>query len=235
MFPATRHSAVLGTRSADPAERNRAWETLIAAYWKPVYKYTRLQWQASAEDAQDLTQAFFARALEKGYFDSYDPGRSRFRTFLRVCLEGFLANEHKAALRQKRGGEVLFVPLDFEGAEGELRQQEIPDGVTTEELFRREWVRSLFGMAVDQLRAECEARGRQVHFHLFERYDLEESGLSYDDLAVQFGIPITSVTNYLAVARREFRRIVLDRIREISGSEEEFRAEARAVLGVDPA
>jgi len=232
-FPATRRTAVHAASSDDASERRRGWEALVAAYWKPVYKYIRLQWQEENEGAKDLTQGFFARAMEKDFFRSYDPARSSFRTYLRTCVDGFVANERKAAGRLKRGGEVTLVALDFEGADGEMRDHPVADGVSMEEYFRREWVRSLFGLAVDKLRSECEARGKMVHFELFERYDLEEEEVDYQDLARETGVPVTQVTNYLAWARREFRRLVLDELREVSGSEEEFQREARALLGVD--
>jgi DNA-directed RNA polymerase specialized sigma24 family protein len=103
-FPDTSWSAVLGVRSADEAVRARSLEAVAQVYWKPVYKHVRLRWGRVPEDAQDLTQEFFSRALEKGFFDAWDPARGKFRTFLRVCLDGFLANEAKAAGRLKRGG-----------------------------------------------------------------------------------------------------------------------------------
>lgn len=102
-----------------------------------------------------------------------------------------------------------------------------------EEYFRREWVRNLFALAVEKLRMTCEARGKTAHFRLFERYDLDEEETGYEELAREMDLPVTQVTNYLAWARREFRQIVLDGIREVSGSEEEFRREARALLGVN--
>ena len=235
-FPHTRWSAILATRSADAAERQRSFEILIAAYWKPVYKYLRLKWNKSNEDAKDLTQGFFTQVLEKGYFQSYDPAKARFRTFLRTCLDGYVANENKAAQRLKRGGGAQVVALDFESAEGELRHLEIADRENLEEYFEREWLRSLFSLAVETLRAECEARGRRLHFQLFERYDLDESGsqqLTYDRLAAEFRLSASNVTNYLALARREFRRILLEKLRELTATDEEFQHEARTALGLD--
>ncbi len=232
-FPTTRRSAIVAARSADAAERRQALGALVAAYWKPVYKLIRLEWGASGEDAQDLTQGFFTRAIEKGFFADYDPARASFRTFLRTCLSGFVANEKKSAQRLKRGGETELLSLDFEGAEGELRQHEAPDGMTMEEFFRREWVRSLFGLALEGLREECEAQGKLVHFQIFERYDLDQTGASYEELAAEFGLSTSSVTNYLAFARRAFRRIVLEKLRETTGDEREFRSEARLLLGLD--
>ena len=240
-FPATRRSLLLAVTSDEPARRQRAFESLVSAYWKPVYKYIRIRWRTANEDAKDQTQEFFTRALERDFFRRYDPEKAGFRTYLRHCLDAFLANEHKASRRQKRGGGIALLSLDFETAEGELRQQEIPDGVDLEELFHREWVRSLFELAVEALRERCEAAGKQVHFALFQRYDLEGSSAedsstggrpTYAALARQHGIPVTQVTNYLAAMRRDFRRLVLELLRETTGSDAELRSEARALLGV---
>ena len=236
-FPVTRYSVVLGATSRDPDARRRAFASLVEAYWKPVYKYVRLKWQAPADEAEDLTQGFFARAFEKNFFASYDPAKARFRTFLRTCLDGFIANERKAAGRLKRGGGVQLVPLDFETAEGELRQHEVAAPADMEEYFEREWARSVFGLAVDRLRTQCAAAGREKYFRVFERYDLDATAsgdrVTYADLAAELGIGATDVTNHLAAARRQFRALVLEQLRELTASDEEFKEEARRLLGVN--
>lgn len=244
-FPLTRWSAVLAARSDDPAERARALDLLVRAYWKPVYKYIRIRWNKPREDAQDFTQEFFAGAIEKGFFDRFDPAKARLRTFVRVCVDGMVANEAKAAGRLKRGGDAVHLSLDFDSAETELgwapvaaiREIASPDSM--EEFFEKEWVRSLFSLAVETLRTECERRGKTIHFRLFEIYDLEDQDASgrasYDELAREFGIAVTDVTNYLSFARREFRRIALEKLQEMCASENEFRREARAIFGIDPA
>jgi len=236
-FPATRHSVVLGATSGDPDARRRAFATLVEAYWRPVYKYLRLKWHASPEEAEDLTQGFFARAFEKDFFGSYDSGKARFRTFLRTCLDGFVANERKAAGRLKRGGGIQLVPLDFQTAEGELRQHDVAVAADMDEYFEREWARSLFSIAVERLRAHYAASGRGKYFEVFERYDLEASAsgekVTYAELAHQLRLNATDVTNYLAAARRQFRALVLEQLRAVTASDEEFRDEARRLLGVD--
>ncbi len=233
-FPPTQLSAVVAAASSDDAERRRGLEALIAGYWKPVYKYLRIKWRAPNEEAKDLVQGFFSTALEKDWFAGYDPAAGTFRTWLRTCLDRFVANQRRAESRQKRGGDRTLLSLDFEGVEGEYLRAPAGDDANPEEYFHREWVRSLFGMAVDELSKSCADAGKQTHFDLFRRYDLEGGdGLSYADLAREFELPVTQVTNYLAWARREFRRIVLERLREICGSDREFRAEARELLGVE--
>lgn len=238
-FPLTRVSVVQATGSDDAGIRGQAWDALIRSYWKPVYKYIRIHWHAGTDDAQDLTQDFFARAMDGGFFQRFDPSRARFRTYVRVCLNGFIANEHKAAARKKRGGEYRILPLDFEDAEGELRQTQIPAATDPEDFFRRESMRSLFGLAVTSLRERCAAAGRETHFALFELYDLappeQRERPTYQQLADTLGLTVTQVTNQLAAVRRDFRRVILDHLRAISGSEAEFRREAIELLGVDPA
>lgn len=236
-FPETRLSVVQASGSPDPEVRRRALDVLITSYWKPVYKYLRIRWRADVEEAKDLTQGFFARAVDRDFLARYDAAQARFRTYLRTCLDGHVGNERQAARRLKRGGAFRHVPLDFETAEGELRAHEIPAGADPEELFHREWVRSLFAAAVDELRARCEADGRKMAFALFRRYDLDgpEAGrrLTYADLAEEHGTDVTTVTNRLHAARKRFREIVLEKLRAVCATEEEFRDEARDLLGVD--
>src|SRR5207248_10646204 len=107
-----------------------------------------------------------------------------------------------------------------------------PSPESLEEFFEKEWLRSLFSLAVEELREFCNARQRERTFRLFEAYDIEgEEKTSYEQLAKDYLIAVTDVTNALAWAPREFRRIALERLRELCGSEEEFQREARATFG----
>jgi len=236
-FPPTRYSIVAGATSDDPDARRQAFDALVAVYWKPVYKYLRLKWNVGDEDARDSTQAFFARALEKSFFRRYDSSKARFRTYLRVCLDGFVSNERKAAQRLKRGGEVTLVPLDFETAEGELRRHEASRDPDLDEFFHHEWIRNLFDLAVTDLREHYAETGKPHYFEIFRRYDLEGSDAlagrpTYAALAAEFGLAVTDITNYLAAARRELRRLVLERLRGVCANDREFQEEARHLLGV---
>jgi len=100
-FPPTRLSAVQGLAGADPAERARCRERIVASSWKPSYKYIRLRWQKSNEDAEDLCQAFFGLAIEKGCLEDFDPAQARFRTFFRVCLDRFPSKEAEEEFRSE--------------------------------------------------------------------------------------------------------------------------------------
>jgi RNA polymerase sigma factor (sigma-70 family) len=237
-FPLTRLSVLAAARSQDGAERARALSILCEAYWKPVYKYIRLKFSQSPQDAQDLTQGFFAELLERKLLSRFDPSKSRLRTYLRLCADSFALNEMKAASCKKRGGKIAHVALDFSAVEDELRAQTVdPASIASpeslEDFFEKEWIRSLFSSAVEQLRGICETRQRRKSFQLFEAYDLEgEDNVSYAELAARFSLPLTEVNNQLAWARREFRRIALERLHALCGSEEEFARETKALFGV---
>ena len=216
-FPDTRVSAVLAARDERPAVRARATEAIIACYWKPIYKYVRRRWGVANDDAKDLTQGFLASLLERGLLARFDPQRARFRTYLRLCLDAFVANERRAAGRLKRGdGKVL--PLDFAAAETELARLGVPVD-DAEADFDQEWIRSLFGRAVTALRERLADDDKAVCFDLFERYDLQDIGArspTYADLAREFGLSVNAVTNGLACARRQFRAVVLEQLRELT-------------------
>lgn len=227
-FPTTRRSVILALASGDVAERTRAFDTLVACYWKPLYKYARVAFKRSREDAEDLTQSFFIRAFEKESLAAYDAAKASFRTFLRLLFDRFAANEWHASQRLKRGGDAQ--QLDFDSAEAELARES--GAATPEEYFQREWVRSVFALAVDRMRARCESERKQKQFGVFEAYDLDgDRNLSYRELAQRFDIPETQVTNYLAAMRRRFRETVMDALREVTATEAELQAEARALLG----
>jgi RNA polymerase sigma factor (sigma-70 family) len=236
-FPATRPSVIRSLSDDDRGTRDRARETLAAAYWKPVYKYVRLRWNASREDAEDLTQDFFVQAFDRPTLEQYDAGRARFRTFLRTCVDGVVAKSRRDAHRLKRGGAITFVPMDFAAAELELAGVAAPADAQVDEFFRREWIRAVFEQSVDRLRRECVFKGRDQNFMLFMRHDVEpvDDGKrpTYAQLARDLDLPETQVTNLLALARRRFRHHVLAVLVDLTGNDEEYAEAARDLLGVE--
>jgi RNA polymerase sigma factor (sigma-70 family) len=226
-FPPTRHSAVALVRSGDPAARARGLKTLSSVYWRPVYSYLRLRWHRPHEEAADLAQEFFADVVQKELIARFDPSRARLRTYLRVCIDGLVANHDKAAARQKRGGGAPPLPFDFEEEIERLNGR----GDSPETLFEKAWTRGVFALALRRLQDECTSDGKAQHYALLEQYDLAGERPTYAELAQRFGIAVTDVTNHLFRVRRELRRIVLEVLRELTASDEEFREEARALLG----
>jgi RNA polymerase sigma factor (sigma-70 family) len=233
-FPVTRLSVVERTRSGNAETRRVALAAIIEAYWKPAYKYLRVKWALDPDAAADLTQEFFTSTLEKEVIGRYDPARARFRTYLRLCLDGFAGNARKAEGRLKRGGGVTLVPLDFETAEGEMRTHEPAVGADVDEMFYREWIRALLERSVADLERFARDAERPIMFDVFARYDLlddADARPTYTDIARALNLTPATVTNHLAAMRREFRKIVLARLRELTSSEEEWEAEAARLLG----
>lgn len=216
-FPETRHSALDQVRDADEGRRRIAHETIVSAYWKPVYKYIRARWREDNETAKDLTQSFFAKALATSMFATYEAEQAAFRTFVRLCVDRFVSNERQYMSRQKRSGETVAIDESIPAADCD-----------PEELFHREWVRQVFAASVEELKSAA----RPEVWRAFAMYDLAEGEKpSYREIAIQLNVPVTQVTNYLAAARRDLRRLVLSRVRAVTGTEAEYREEVRAVLG----
>jgi RNA polymerase sigma factor (sigma-70 family) len=236
-FPATHLSLVRRAGSDDSDTRAGAEEALAAVYWAPIYAYIRLTHRQAPADAEDLTQGFFAEALRRGLFARYEPERARFRTYVRRCVDSYVANALEAERRLKRGGAAAFVSIEAAESEGRLTSEAPGGAADADAVFQREWVRSVFTGAVRRLRERYRETGRVDRLAVFERYDLADSDdirPTYAALAEERGLRVTQVTNWLAAVRRDFRGIVLDIIRELSGSEDEFRADVRDLLGIEP-
>jgi RNA polymerase sigma factor (sigma-70 family) len=218
-FPDTHTSTVRGAGSADLARRQLSHSVIVSSYWKPVYRYIRIRFGKSNEDAKDLTQSFFALAIDKNFLAGYEPERGSFRTYLRTCLDRFLANQHKYEGRLKRGGLLVPIPDDLASERG------------MEDAFQREWARELFARAVEELRQRLRALGKGIYFEVFERYDLADERPTYRELGLALNISSLNVTNYLAGARREFRSVLQDLLREITVDERDMRREMLALMG----
>jgi RNA polymerase sigma factor (sigma-70 family) len=220
----------------DPEARRAAFATLVMVYWRPLYFHLRMRWAREPADAEDLTQEFFAEALRGQFFTDYDPTRCRFRSFLRLCCDRFAARMARDRRRLKRGGGAPHLPLDIAGAELELALEPQGQPWDSEARFDAEALRSLLDLAVTDLRDQCRADGQQVRFAVFERYDLAPAAgdprPTYREIGDALGLPVTQVTNHLAWARRAVRRLALQRLRSLCGSDAEYREEASALFGI---
>ena len=227
LFPETRVSQVLALSSDDSSLRSRAVDLVVAAYRAPVVAVLRKQWSLDLEDAEDLAHDFFAHALERDWLARYDREKGRFRTFLRKCLQDFANTRYEASRRLKRGGHLTSVALDDADA--------LSVEADVDRLFAQEWARSVLSMSLDRLRQECEAEDRQRTFEVFVAHDVDgaDEPPRYAELAKRFDLPVTQVANYLHWARSRFRGHVLDTLRALTASDDEFRDEARALLGRD--
>ena len=224
-FPTTRHSLIRSAAGGGTLACE-ALDAIVAVYWKPAYKHVRIRWKRSNEEAKDLVQGFFAALIEQRILAGFDPSKARFRTYLKGCLDHFAMKQEERANRLKRGGGVTTL-CDFEAAE-----REIAGAPSVEDVFLREWQRQMFALGLDDFREFCRSAGKTVQYAVFTQYDLADADRpSYAELADRHGIPVTGVTNYLAWARRELRRLVLLRLSSVTSGDSECQAELRVLFG----
>jgi RNA polymerase sigma-70 factor (ECF subfamily) len=173
-FATTHWSVVLAAGQSDSDQREAALQKLCKAYWYPLYAYIR--WRGHRpEDAQDLTQEFFLKLIEKNWLSKVVPEGARFRSFLLTVLKGFLANAHDYATAAKRGGGRVFVPLDSEQAEGRfLQEPAINDN--PEAAFDRRWALAVLADALQRLRAAATESGKARHFEFLQPFLSREPG-----------------------------------------------------------
>lgn len=225
-FPATIPSAVRDLASDDRARRERSMNTIASVYWTPIYKYLRLRHGKPPAEAEDILQSFFARVVEGSALQGHDPARARFRTFLRRSVDHHVIDVYRRQTAARRGGGVPAV--DVTDAEAELATPSTP-----EDIFDREWLARVVALAVERTLDALGRRGKPVHAELFRRFHLgDDDPPAYAQVAIELGITPTDVTNWLHVARREFRRVALALLRELTASAEEFADEARDVFGI---
>ena len=158
VFATTHWSVVVAAGRDESAPARSALETLCRAYWYPIYVYVRRKGHGP-DDAQDLTQEFFAQLISKQHLRLANRNKGKFRSFLLATLDHFLAREWSRAHRQKRGGQFSFISLDQQTPEERYRL-EPPDNDTPEKKFAREWALAVLKQAMNSLERECEANGK---------------------------------------------------------------------------
>jgi RNA polymerase sigma-70 factor (ECF subfamily) len=193
------------------------------------------RWGYDADRAQDLTQEFFARLLEKHYLRDADPARGRFRSFLLASLKHFLSNERDRVSAVKRGGRVAIVPLEFENAEGRY-SLEPPDTDTPERIYERRWALTLLGRTLTRLRAEFQKAGKEDLFRRLEGHLTgEQEALPYAEVAAALDMSEGAVKVAVHRLRRRFGVILREEIAETVSDpaevDEEIRDLFRALKG----
>lgn len=227
-FATTHWSLVLAAGDGSSPRADEALARLCDTYWYPLYAYLRSRGYP-AEDAQDLTQAFFVRLLEKGGLRQADPARGRFRSFILVSLKNFAANQHDRAVALKRGGARVPVSLDVGAAEGRLLM-EPPTDHTPETIFDRRWAVTLLNRVVSRLQAEHDA-GKDAKFDRLKAYLTgDEPRLSYAQTASELGMSEGAVKVAVHRLRRRFRDLVRDEISQTVSSPEEVDDELRHLM-----
>ena len=228
LFRTTHWSVVLAAKGATTAEAEAALATLCQAYWYPLYCCVRRHGHG-AEDARDLTQAFFAKLLEKGQFALADPDRGRFRTFLLRSLENFLRTCHRDARALKRGGGREVVSWDEQ--EAEERYAAGPrDELSPASLYEREWAGALLEGALVRLRTEFAERSRDELFAALEPHLWgDETSAPHAEIAAGLGMTVVAVRVTLHRLRQRFHDLLVEAIAETVADPAEVEEELRSL------
>jgi len=208
IFATTQWSMVVAVRDGGSAEAFTALEGLCRSYWRPVYAYIRRD-GFSREDAQDLTQEFFRRLIEKEWIDRLEHRRGKFRSFLLTFLKHFLSDERDRVRAKKRGGGQHFISLD-ELKAGESDAFEPRESLTADQVFERRWAQTLMERAVARLRQEYVEAGQSELFdQLRELHPGERGERHYAQIGQRLGMSegaIKSAMHRLRLRHRDVLR-----------------------------
>ena len=211
-------------------QSDTALEELCRIYWFPLYAYVRRRGYTK-EDAEDLTQAFFARFLAKNYLEGLSAERGRFRAFLLASLKHFLINEWKKSQRQKRGGGEKLLSLDWQTADTKF-QVAAANEPSPEKAFDREWALALLAHVIERLREECELEGKGKQFEQLKIFLTAGKGtLSHADAARSLGMDETAVRVTVHRLRKRYRQLLRDEIAQTLSDPSQVAEEIRALFG----
>ncbi len=230
-FVTTHWSVVLAAGRSDTTRAQTALEKLCRAYWFPLYAYVRRRGH-SVEDAQDLTQEFFARVLEHHWLARADQAKGRFRTFLLTAMERFLANEWDKVRALKRGGGRRNIPIQLDTAETRYGVEPV-DTHTPEQAFEYQWAVTLLDEVIGQLEAEFRARDQADLFAALKPCLVGNSASQpYVELAAKLGMEEGTVKVAVHRLRQRYRELLRAEIANTVESPAEVDAEMRHLFNV---
>jgi RNA polymerase sigma-70 factor (ECF subfamily) len=229
VFATTHWSVVLAAGVLNTPQSAVALEELCRTYWYPIYAYVRRRGYGH-EDAQDLTQEFFARLLAKEWLSVADPHRGRFRTFLLAALSHFLANEWNRARCQKRGGARETISWDQRTAEDRYMAEPV-DELTPERIFQQRWAEALLERVLNHLREEYAATGKLDFFEVVkEQLWGPKTAVPQGRLAANLGLSEGAMKVAMHRLRRRYRELLHSEIAQTVGSAEQIDAELRELM-----
>jgi RNA polymerase sigma-70 factor (ECF subfamily) len=229
-FATTHWSAVITAGRRSTPQSEKALGELCGIYWYPLYAYVRRRGY-SREDAEDLTQGFFTRFLERNYLDGLSSEKGRFRAFLLASLKNFLANEWNKAHRQKRGGHLAALSLDWQIADSRY-QIDPADNVTPDRIYDREWALALLERVITRLRDECIADSKAQLFDELKPFlTADKSAVPYPQVAANLGMAEGAVRVTVHRLRRRYRELLRDEIRQTLSDPAQLADEMQALLG----
>lgn len=225
-FATTHWTAVQLAARNDTTRAQQALSKLCEGYWYPLYAYVRRRGH-HPEDAQDLTQEFFARLLAARSLENLSPAKGKFRAFLLASLGHFLANEWDRARAIKRGGGAS--PISFEQMDPEERYRSEPvDNATAEKLYERRWTLALLDQVLQRLRAEYEQAGKTGLFDKLKIIlTMGKGAVPLAQLAAELGMTEGAVKIAAHRLRQRYREILCEQVAQTVSTEEEVEEEIR--------
>ncbi|HUY35733.1 MAG TPA: ECF-type sigma factor [Pirellulales bacterium] len=228
-FATTHWSVVLAAAERGTPRSQAALARLCETYWFPLYAFLRRQGSAT-HDAEDLTQAFFARVLDKNYLADVDRRRGKFRSFLLASLRHFVANERDRARAKKRGGGRCTLSLDFPSAEKRYTLEPVDD-LTPERLFERQWALELLSRVLERLQTELTAAGKAAWFDALKPLLTADSHTPpYARVAERLGQSESAVKVAVHRLRRRYRRLLRDEVAQTVADPAEIDDELRQLV-----
>lgn len=228
-FRTTRWSVVLHAAATESPETAEAMSRLCSVYWYPLYAYVRRKGY-KPEEAQDLTQEFFARLLSKNYLRTLDRQKGKFRSFLVAAMEHFLAKEWRDAHRQKRGGDCVIRSLDQRDAENRYLVEAV-DNVTAEHIYERRWALTLLNQAMSRLRDEFASAGRITLFEALEgSLTGERANSTYAEVGAKLDMTEGAVKVAVHRMRTRYGELVRAEIADTVSAAEDVDDELRHLL-----
>jgi RNA polymerase sigma-70 factor (ECF subfamily) len=228
-FVTTRWSVVLAAQDKSSPDSAVALEALCRAYWYPLYAYVRGTGR-SPEDAQDLTQEFFARLLAQNWLQVVLPEKGRFRTFLIVAFKRFLTNEWHHATRQKRGCGKVPVPLDTVEAEHRFVCE---PALAADEIFERRWAMTLLDQTLEELQTEFAKAGKSDEFDTLKGWLTAGRGeIPYGAVAETLNTTEGAARVAVHRMRRRFRALFRQNIAQTIAAPEDVDAEMRQIVSI---
>lgn len=229
MLAAAGRGGTDGGGAASTSASRRALEELIGAYWFPLYAFIRRQGNGP-QQAEDLTQGFFAHLLENDGLTTVDRSRGKFRSFLLASLKNFAADQRDKATSAKRGGKRQVISLDTVAAEAHYAK-ELADTMTPERLFERNWAIAVLNQVVLRLEQEYAERGKSAAFQaLRHSLDGQADGQSHAEIAGQLDMSEGAVRVMAHRLRRRYRELLRDEIMQTVADAELVDEEIRYLL-----
>jgi RNA polymerase sigma-70 factor (ECF subfamily) len=230
-FDSTRWSVVVLAQDAASPGAQDALATLCQTYWYPLYAFIR-RWCGSAEKAEELTQEFFTRFLEKDFVRGADQAKGSFRTYLLACCKHFLSNQRKHARALKRGGGRSTLSLDIEAAQ-QRYLLEPADTFTPEKLFDRRWALTLLERSLEALAQEYQQQDKKSLYDELKCHLVGDAGSStYSEAAARLGMSEAAVKKAAQRLRERCRAIMRQEILATVRSPEQLEDEVRNLFAI---